>query len=138
MIVYDLQCINGHAFEGWFEDLGAFEDQKRKKLIACPVCNDTSVVVIPSTFAIRTSSSQPEKGKSPNHTENEVRVDKILDFLEKNFEDVGHRFAGEALKMHYGVSEKRNIRGTTTKAEEEMLEQEEIKFFKLPLPRLDS
>jgi hypothetical protein len=58
--------------------------------------------------------------------------------LEKNFEDVGANFSREALKMHYGVSEKRNIKGTSTKAEEEVLEKEGIKFFKVPVPRLDS
>ena len=59
-------------------------------------------------------------------------------FLEKNFEDVGANFAKEALKMHYDVTEKRNIRGTSTEAEEEMLKKEDIKFFKLPIPLLDS
>ena len=61
-----------------------------------------------------------------------------MEFLEKNFEDVGTDFAREALKMHYDVSEKRNIRGTGTEAEEEMLKKEDIKFFKVPIPRLDS
>ncbi len=61
-----------------------------------------------------------------------------MDFLEKNFENVGPDFTREALKMHYGVSKNRNIRGTSTKAEEDMLEQEGIKFFKIPIPRLDS
>ena len=27
MIVYDLQCAQGHAFEGWFEGLEDLEDQ---------------------------------------------------------------------------------------------------------------
>jgi hypothetical protein len=40
--------------------------------------------------------------------------------------------------MHYNVAEKRNIRGTSTEAEEEMLKQEDIKFLKFPIPRLDS
>ena len=26
MIVYDLACEKGHTFEGWFEDLKAFEE----------------------------------------------------------------------------------------------------------------
>ena len=40
--------------------------------------------------------------------------------------------------MHYDVTEKRNIRGTSTPSEEETLEKEGIPFFKFPLPRLDS
>jgi len=42
MIAYDLQCANGHAFEGWFEDGQSYDEQKRNGLISCPVCNDTS------------------------------------------------------------------------------------------------
>ncbi len=137
MIAYDLQCSNGHMFEGWFDDLEAFEDQKKRELIGCPVCSDTSVMVVPSAFAIKTGSSQPHL-PNMDMPENNVTVDKIIDFVEKNFEDVGPKFAGEALKIHYGVSEERNIRGTSTNADEEMLDKEGIKFFKIPLPKLDS
>lgn len=34
MIVYDLRCENGHMFEGWFKDNGAFVDQQAQGLIA--------------------------------------------------------------------------------------------------------
>jgi hypothetical protein len=40
--------------------------------------------------------------------------------------------------MHYDVTDKRNIRGTTTLDEEKMLRKEEIDFVKIPIPRLDS
>ena len=136
MIVYDLQCANGHTFEGWFEDRNAYEDQGRKKLIVCPVCSDTSVVAVPSTFSIKAGPTSSEK--KDDKPEDRPRVEKTIEFLEKNFEDVGANFAPEALKMHYNVTEKRNIRGTTTEAEEKMLKQEGIEFFKLPIPRLDS
>ncbi len=139
MIVYDLSCANGHTFEGWFEDLKAFQNQKQDKLIACPVCNDTSIDVIPSTFGIMKSpSSPPAKPTETPESQNEVTPEKLVNFLEKNFDDVGHKFAHEALKMHYDVTEKRNIRGTSTEAEEETLQKEGIKFFKFPIPRIDS
>jgi hypothetical protein len=138
MIVYDLECKKGHTFEGWFEDLKAFEDQKCKKLVACPVCNDTSIQLIPSTFGIKRGSSRPKDASTPAANQYEVTPEKLVSFLEKNFEDVGHNFAQEALKMHYDVTEKRNIRGTSTQTEEETLEKEGIKFFKLPVPRMDS
>lgn len=136
MIAYDLQCANGHTFEGWFEDRNAFEDQGRKKLIVCPVCSDTSVEAVPSRFFIKAGTTS--SGKEDNEPEDRTTVQKAIEFLEKNFEDVGANFAPEALKMHYNVTEKRNIRGTTTEAEEKMLKQEGIKFFKLPIPPLDS
>jgi hypothetical protein len=136
MIAYDLQCANGHTFEGWFEDRNAFEDQGRKKLIVCPVCSDTSVEAVPSRFFIKAGSTS--SAKEDDKLEDRTTVEKAIEFLEKNFENVGANFAPEALKMHYDVTEKRNIRGTTTEAEEKMLKQEGIKFFKLPIPRLDS
>jgi hypothetical protein len=138
MIAYDLQCAKGHAFEGWFEGQKAFEHQRRKELIACPVCNDTSVVVVPSTFGMKSGPPQSEGPEASNKPAEQMDLHKIMDFLEKHFDDVGSKFAREALKMHYGVSEKRNIRGTSTKTEEETLEKEGITFFKLPVPRLDS
>ena len=140
MIAYDLQCPNGHTFEGWFEDLKAFQHQKRKNLIACPVCNDISVEIIPSTFGIKTRSSQPPGSRPGEGTDGEhgITAQHFMNFLEKNFEDVGRDFSKEALKMHYDVTEKRNIRGTSTQAEEKLLAKEGIKFFKFPVPRTDS
>jgi len=137
MIAYDLQCKNNHTFEGWFEDSQAYEDQQKKGLIACPVCNDTNVFKVLSTFAIKSAAPLPKvNGK-------EVELEKITkelaDYVEKNFDDVGSDFSKEALKIHYGVSEPRNIRGVSTKAEEKTLKEEGVQFFKLPIPeRSDS
>jgi hypothetical protein len=57
----------------------------------------------------------------------------LTDKLRKDFVDVGPGFSTEALKMHYGASPKRNIRGLSTKDEEEMLKREGIDFFKVPM-----
>ena len=132
MIAYDLQCVNGHAFEGWFEDSQAYQTQKKKKLIACPACDTTQVSRIPSTFAIK-SSPIPQKG-SPEEENLKTVGKEIVDFVEKNFDDVGCDFAKEALKIHYGVEEPRNIRGVSTKEEEKMLKEEGIDFLKIPMP----
>ena len=132
MIAYDLQCVNGHAFEGWFEDSEAYQTQKKKELIACPVCNNTSVSRIPSTFAIKSS---PIPKQTSLQEENLKKIGKeIVDYVEKNFDDVGCDFAKEALKIHYGVEEPRNIRGVSTKEEEKMLKEEGIDFVKIPMP----
>lgn len=132
MIAFDLQCSKGHTFEGWFEDSRSFDDQKEKGMITCPVCNDTDVTKIPSTFAIKSyqDSKQMETVRIPPSELGE----KIIEYVDKNFDDVGSDFAREALKMHYGVSEPRNIRGVSTQAEEKTLKEEGIQYFKLPLP----
>jgi len=133
MIAFDLQCANGHTFEGWFDDGQAYEDQKKTGLVACPVCDDTNVYKIPSTFAIK--SSQPVKDSSPQAQVDLERLSrKMVDYVEKNFDDVGANFSTEALKIHYGVSEPRNIRGVSTEKEEKTLKEEGIQFFKLPMP----
>jgi hypothetical protein len=134
MIAYDLQCTNGHAFEGWFEDRKAYLDQQDKGMVSCPVCNDKKISIIPSTFAIK-SSQVPKPGKTPLQDDRIKKMGKeIVDFVEKNFDDVGCDFAKEALKIHYGVTEPRNIRGVSTKAEEKTLKKEGIQFFKIPMP----
>jgi len=132
MIAYDLQCVNGHSFEGWFEDRKAYNAQKKKALIACPVCNSTSIARIPSMFAIK--SSAPLKELSDQQADIENIGNKIVDFVEKNFDDVGTDFAKEALKMHYGVTKARNIRGLSTKEEEKTLKEEGVHFIKVPIP----
>ena len=132
MIAYDLQCIEGHAFEGWFEDSKAYQGQKRKELIACPVCNSTRVSRIPSTFAIKSSQIPKKASLQEEHLKKAGK--EIVDFVEKNFDNVGCDFAKEALKIHYGVVEPRNIRGVSTKEEEKMLKKEGIEFLKIPMP----
>ena len=134
MIAYDLQCIDGHTFEGWFEDSQAYQGQKNKGLIACPVCNNTRVSRIPSTFAIK--ASQVPKKDSLEQAQLKKVGKEIVDFVHKNFDDVGCDFAKEALKMHYGVEEPRNIRGVSTKEEEKMLKEEGIEFLKIPMPEI--
>lgn len=132
MIAYDLQCTNGHAFEGWFKDSESYDIQKDKSLIACPVCNTTAVSRIPSTFAIKSSQVMKEL---PKQQKDLIEIgNKIIDYVENNFDDVGCDFAKEALKMHYGVSEPRNIKGVSTKEEEETLKDQGIQFFKIPMP----
>ncbi|MGB5423280.1 MAG: DUF1178 family protein [Desulfobacterales bacterium] len=133
MIAYDLQCVNGHSFEGWFEDEKTFKDQEKKGLIACPVCDMTAVTRIPSTFAIKSSArSSPPSGSTAAQME-QLSL-RINDFIEKNFDNVGCDFAKEALKMHYGVTEQRNIRGTSSPEEEKTLKEEGIEFIKIPIP----
>ena len=132
MIAYDLQCSNGHTFEGWFEDEIGYKTQQKKNLISCPICDSTSVHRIPSTFSIKSSNASAGVQKPLSEIE---RVGKqIIDYVEKNFDDVGADFAKEALKIHYGATEPRNIKGVSTKQEEETLKEEGVEFFKIPMP----
>lgn len=138
MIIYDLRCKDGHKFEGWFKDRGAFEKQKESSLIACPVCGNTDAAVIPSSVAVmgRDSHSSGEEAAakvSPLKIFREVQ-----DYIHKNFDDVGEKFAEVALRIHHGEENRRNIHGTTTQSEEETLRDEGVPFIKLPLPEFDA
>ena len=134
MIAYDLQCTQGHRFEGWFEDRKAYLDQQKKGLITCPVCNVTSVDIVPSTFAIKSGSPSNARDLAAQRAQLEKLGNEAIEFVKNNFDDVGADFAKEALKIHYGASEPRNIRGVSTKEEEKTLEQEGINFIKIPMP----
>ena len=39
MIRYALRCEHDHAFESWFSDSAAYDQQVKRKLVSCPVCN---------------------------------------------------------------------------------------------------
>ena len=135
MIVFDLECASGHRFEGWFQNSASFEEQSRKKLVTCPVCEDTRVRRVLTPVA--TKLARPEPQGPPDSIDYRKLAKEIVDYVNKNFEDVGSNFAKEALRMHYGVSEKKNIKGSATWEEEKMLRNEQIEFFKLPIPKTE-
>ena len=43
MKVLDLQCSQGHIFEGWFASESDFQSQKQRELVQCPLCDDRHV-----------------------------------------------------------------------------------------------
>jgi len=103
--------------------------------VTCPICGDTVVRRVLSAVATKTSRPEPEK--APDSIDYRKLAKEIVNYVNKHFEDVGSNFAKEALRMHYGVSEKKNIKGSATWEEEKMMRDEKIEFFKLPLPRTE-
>ena len=43
MIRYALACAEGHEFESWFANSAAFDKQKKRGLVTCPVCGSAKV-----------------------------------------------------------------------------------------------
>lgn len=139
MIIYDLKCEKQHKFEGWFKDLAAFEEQKAKKLITCPLCGSSDVAMVPSSIAVMGRSRELKERKANLTDVSPMKMlEMINDFVAKNFDDVGERFAEVALRIHRGDEQKRNIRGVTTEKEEETLREEGVEFMKIPVPKFDS
>jgi hypothetical protein len=135
LIVFDLECGHGHPFEGWFNNTTSFEEQSLKKLVTCPICGDTRVRRVLSPVVTKTARPVPEK--APDSIDYRRLAKEIVEYVNTHFEDVGSDFAKEALKMQYGVSKKKNIKGSATADEEKMLRDEKIEFFKLPIPRTE-
>ena len=131
MVVFDLQCAQGHTFEGWFDDLKDLKSQIKRGLLTCPVCGDASVKQVPAGFAVaRSKSGELEQQAAMSKALGQAMHHYFID----NFEDVGTGFTKEALKIHYGASEARNIRGVSSPQEEKVLEDEGVEFFKFPTP----
>nr|NJM04017.1 DUF1178 family protein [Desulfobacula sp.] len=135
MIVFDLECLNGHAFEGWFEDKEDLKSQQEKGILTCPVCESTHVVQKLHAISIRKSSACPVSRKALQASQEAMAefMEKVADYVDKNFENVGTDFTKQALKMHYGVEEFRSIRGTTTAEEDKVLEKEGVPVLKVPM-----
>ena len=111
MIIYDLKCGNGHKFEGWFKDRLAYETQKSNKLITCPVCGGSDVAMVPSSIAIMGKDMKSSARGKPPELSPEKALKLFHEYLDKNFEDVGDKFAEIALKIHHGEEDKKNIKG---------------------------
>ncbi|WP_457552114.1 DUF1178 family protein [Desulfobacula sp.] len=136
MIVFDLECLNGHTFEGWFDDKDDMDRQQEQGILTCPVCETTSVVQKLHPIAIKRSAH------TANHNALQARQEvmaelseKVAEYVEKNFEDVGTSFTKQALKMHYGAKKYRNIKGTTTKEEDKILAKEGVPVLKIPVTK---
>ncbi len=134
MISFDLECNNGHKFEGIFKDYQSFDEQLNKGIISCPICNDAEIKRLFTGCSIqsRSSSNLPSNEKSPTMFEF-LRM--VQDYVKNNFDNVGREFADTAKAIYYGIEEERNIYGESTIEEINELAEEGINV--LPIPEID-
>lgn len=131
MIAFDLMCANGHTFEGWFDNLESFERQDSEKMIICPLCENTEIKKILSPVTMKSSTKSNQRINDLTIDYHKLAVE-MINYIQNEFEDTGAEFTKEALKIYYGAAEARNIRGTATKEEEKILEDEGVPFIKFP------
>ncbi len=137
MIIFDLTCGHGHRFEGWFASADDFERQAKAVMVRCPVCDDASVVRVPSakvhvgraTVDAPSAAEEPE-GEAVSGLPDEL-ISKLREIV-RNTENVGRRFPEEARKIHYAEVPPRPIRGQASKDDAEALREEGIDFASLP------
>jgi hypothetical protein len=144
MIVYDLECENGHRFEGWFGSPAEYEQQLTGKLLSCPMCHSGDVVRRPSASYVNTGAAEKrplEKPKSSNVSVPQQYANippeamaKVIEHIVSTTEDVGNRFPEEARKIHYNEAPERHIRGTASPKDVESLRDEGIEVVSLPIP----
>ncbi len=54
--VFDLECANGHVFEGWFSSHDDYHAQQGQGLLTCPLCNNHRVARRVAASRIHTGS----------------------------------------------------------------------------------
>ena len=143
MIVFDLLCTRGHAFEGWFASGAEFDRQKAARLLSCPVCDGFDVERRPSakvrTAKVRTAKA-PAAAPAPVSAGQDAIAGIPPELLAKlrevvrNTEDVGERFPEEARRIHYGEVEQRGIRGRASAEDTDALREEGIEVMALAVP----
>jgi len=142
MKVFDLHCRHGHAFEGWFSSEDDFLGQQARRLVACPVCDDSTVTRRPSAPRLNLSGAQaPAEPAPPAAAQTVARpadlqagwLQAVRELVART-EDVGERFAEEARRIHYGESPQRGIRGQASPEERQALQEEGIETVAIPVP----
>ena len=139
MIVFDLLCANGHAFEGWFASGAEFDRQKAARLVSCPACDGIDIARRPSA-KVRVGKAQvavpasPSAPAAPHDAIAGISPELLAKLREavRNTEDVGERFPEEARRIHYDEAPPRSIRGQASREEAEALAEEGIDFSQLP------
>jgi hypothetical protein len=66
MIRYSLHCTDGHVFESWFQNSAAFDKQKKRGLVTCPICGSGKVEkAIMAPKLVRTDIERPPAPMPP-------------------------------------------------------------------------
>ena len=63
MIKYKLKCKSKYCsqekeFDGWFQNIEAYEKQKNQGLINCPICGSDNVVKSLTTPSLKTNKNK--------------------------------------------------------------------------------
>lgn len=144
MIVFDLKCVaNGHVFEAWFGGSVAYEDQRRRSLIACPMCGETDVdkaVMAPrvsaksnarvETFAVANTSSPEDAEKKALLAAMAAVQAKLI----AQSEWVGRDFDSKARAMDAGEADRATIHGEVTREQAAALVEDGISVMPLLFP----
>lgn len=134
MIRFSLSCSGDHAFDGWFRNGEDFEVQKKRGLVACPVCGSTAVEKALMAPAVATGRKREKMALAMGEEQRKAlaKLKAMAEEARKNADYVGDRFAEEARKIHFGETEARGIYGEATVEEARGLLEDGVDFMPLP------
>ena len=140
MIVYDLKCRDGHQFEAWFRDSGAYDAQIEAGDLLCPVCGCTNVQkALMAPNLSRGEAGTPAAQEDQRAAQARRALLELRRQVELNCDYVGARFPEEARRIHYGEADPRGIYGESTAEEADALKEEGVQVQRIPwLPRENS
>ena len=129
MIVYDLKCVAGHAFEGWFADSDAFAEQRDSGQIPCPYCGDAKVE---RALSVPRISAKGNRKTEIAPAEIVQKLAGLQAEMLKGSTWVGGDFTRQARAMADGDAPQATIHGQATLGEAKELHDEGIKVMPLP------
>ena len=153
MIKYKLKCkssycLNKKEFDGWFQNIEAFEKQKNQGLINCPICGSDKVLKSLATPNVKTSKIKNTEDIRDKINTTSATVDNLLinknsknistilrtikKEIEKNSTFVGDKFVSQVKSMRDGKLKEKPIHGHGTNKEIQELRNEGIDVVNVP------
>lgn len=135
MIRFGLICDKEHEFEAWFRSGEDFENQKSRKLVACPECGSHEVSKALMAPAVSTGRKREKIALAMNEAQREAmaQLRALSRKMRENADYVGDRFAEEARKIHFGEADPRGIYGEATLEEARALAKDGVDFMPIPI-----
>lgn len=143
MIVFDLKCQTaGHVFEAWFSSSDAYEDQRGRGLLCCPICGDQEIgkAAMAASVPVKGNTRSADKTRSlakPGDQEAKALLAVMASAQQKLLGEsswVGRQFDSQARAMDSGEIEKSTIHGEVTADEAKSLVEDGIAVMPLPFP----
>jgi hypothetical protein len=129
MIVFDLKCSRAHVFEAWFDSTEAYDEQRARGLVQCPLCDCAGIEKAVMAPAVAAKGNQ--RGGDVQAKSELARLASLQADIESSCDYVGSRFADEARARH-GKDDARGIYGETSLASALDLAAEGIPVAPLP------
>lgn len=136
MIHYALACEKHHKFDAWFSNAAAYDAQKARGIVTCPICDSKQVGKALMAPALnRTGSGKVSLSIGhPDHAKLREALSSLRNKVTSEADYVGDKFAEEARKIHFKEVEPRGIYGEASPDEVASLVEEGVDF--MPLPTL--